>query len=361
MHFSQQHFGQKVWVDYVARTLLADGTLLQRIDDWAVTGVSLRPYSVCKALEESDVYDVAISSKLDEGISGDFLVSALIVDDARRTADLLRQVFDRSEGVEGWVIVPVSPLKITDSNELKEAVIALQEQLERPNVLISIPGCKEFSDLLEELVFLGIPINISLICSHGQYLNAAEAYMKGIERRMDKGLAPVVSVFASVSICSLAAVFATGLSRGNVLQASIAVATRIYESMKTLYTSKKWERAYNGGARFLKIIWINGLDENPVNYWAPISHHLIAPYTISSIPEIHLEEFVKSIQAAEPMPGDGADCDRILTDFQKGGLDVENIGEGLQKNLAELQVKIWITLLDMMAKKSASLIQIQPS
>lgn len=357
MHVSLQRIGQMAWADYIARPVLADGTLLQRIENGSVTGATIRPYSVCKALDESNVYDQAISAKLDKDISGDSLLSDLILDDVRRAADFFRHIFDKSNGVDGWVIVPLSPLKTSDHTVLKAAVITLYDQLQRPNVLIDVPGFKMFSDLLEELVFLGIPINISLICSHDQYINAAEVYIRGVERRMQKGLNPVVSVFASVSICPLAGMFAKDLSRDNVIQVSIAMARKIYKSMRILHTSRKWERAYNGGARFLKVIWVNCLDERPVNDWAKISRHLIAPFTISSIPEIHLEQFVKSVQTAEPMPESGDDCDRVLTDFQRGGLDLENIAANLQKDLAKQQIRMWITLLDMLAKKSASLIQ----
>jgi len=356
MQVSQQRIGQMVWVDSISRIVLADGTLLQRIENRAVTGARITPYSICKALEESDVYDGAISAKLREGLSGDSLLSSLILDDVRRTADLLRYIFDRSDGVDGWVIVPVSPLKTTDYDVLKEAVITLHDRLQRPNVLISVPGFKEMSDLLEDLVFLGIPINISLICSQEQYVNTAEVYLRGVERRMKKGLNPVVPVFTSVSISALATEFMTDLSRDEVIQTSVAMARKIYKSMRILHTSRKWERAYNGGARFLKIIWDICADEKPVDYWATISRHLIAPFTISSIPEIHLEEFIKDTQETEPMPENDHECDRILTAIHRRGHHLENVAESLQKNLAESQVKMWITLLDMLARKSVSII-----
>ena len=359
MLLNLQTIGQSLWMDYVAREIIYDGSLLRHIKDSSITGLSLNPEAVCQTLNRSDVYDSEISFKIKEGKCGEALVCDLILEDVCHAADLVRHVFDKTDGVDGWVSFPVSPLMVKEPEELKNSIIELHSQIKRPNVLITVNGFLEHSELIQELLFAGIPINISLICSHEQYINAANAYIRAIEKRINKGLNPAVPAFISISISHLLGALSEEMTRETAIPVTIAVARKIYRSMQTLHTSHKWERAYNCGARFLRLIWVNSVEEQKTNAGYFIANHLIAPLTVTSLSAKILTEFSQGEESQGLMPKNGDDCDEVLSSLQETGFNFEYLATNLQKDLAESQIRSWIMLLDMLARKSASIIQNQ--
>jgi transaldolase len=352
-----QTIGQSLWIDHATREVIYDGSLLRHIEEWSVTGVSLSPQAVCQTLARTTVYDRVITKKIKEGMCGERLAFDLILEDVRHAADLLRHVFDKTDGVDGWVTLPASPLKIGNSEELQKSVTELHSQIKRPNVLITVPGLPEHSELITEFVYAGIPLNISLICSHDQYIDAAEGYLRGVEKRINAGLNPAVTAFVSIPGTQLAEILSKKMTHENATRVTIAVARKIYGSMRRLHTSQKWERAYNTGGRLLRLIWVNSVDEQTTIPDHDVSNHLLAPLTVTSMSSSCLNEFVSSEEPLEVMPENGDDCNEILARAEEGGLDVERIVTRLQRELTERQVKTWIMLLDVLAQKSASIIQ----
>jgi len=359
MLLSLQTIGQSLWMDHVARDIIYDGSLIRHIEDLSITGISQSSHAICQALNRSDVYDRVILKKIREGLCGEALAFDLILKDVRYAADLLRHIFDKTDGVDGWVTLPVSPLRMNDSEQLKNSINDLHSQLKRPNVLITLPGFPEYSELIEDLVFTGVPINISFICSHDQYISAAEAYIRGIERRISNGFKPAVSTFSSISISCLNRALLKKVTRETATQVTIAIARKIYRSMRVLHTSQKWERAYNAGARFLRLIWVNSDQERTTSSEHLVIKHLIAPLTVTSMSESVLNEFIDVGQVQSAMPETGDDCDQVLARSQEAGINLEQMATSLQKELVDLQVKTWIMLLDMLARRSATIIQNQ--
>ena len=351
--------GQSLWMNHVAREQIYNGSLMQHIEDGAITGLSLSPLAVCHTMNSSPVYDDGIINKLGKGLYGESLAVDLILDDLHHAADLLRHVFDRTAGVDGWAALPVSPLLTSDPDILLQSVSALHTQLKRKNTLITVPGLPDMSGAIEEIVFAGIPIIISLIYSCDQYLNAAEAYLRGIERRITAGLKPAVSAFISIPIFHLATALSKEMKQQAANEASIAIAGKIYKKMRTLHTSRQWERAYNAGVRPLRLIWASLDDEPAAAFDISLYDQLVAPFTVAAMSEQAMGAFIKHGKPGALLPADSDDCKEIQADHQK--FSFKHLAGSLQDEAAERKVKTWITLLDAVARKSAVVMQSEPA
>jgi len=353
---SFQTIGQSLWLDHIARDVIFNGSLIRNIKDWSISGLSLHPYTVYQVLNESDVYDRAISKKINEGLCGEALASELMLEDAHHAADLVRHVFDKTDSVDGWVSLPFSPLNVTDLSELKNAIVTLHSQFKRPNVLINVPGGRDNSELIEELVYAGIPINIMLVCSHDQYMHAAQAYIQAIEKRIEAGRNPAVPAFSSILTSDLMQGLSMKMGRDAAIQVTLATARQIYRSMRKMHTSPKWERAYNSGARFLRLIWVNSVDEHMRHNDGDLPNQLVAPLTVASMSVPVLNECMRSGQRQTVMPENGDDCDEVLARSRMKGLNMEVTVSNHQRNFADSLVRSWIMLLDMIARKTVSII-----
>src|SRR6267142_5648143 len=247
--------GQSIWLDNITRDLLTSGTLKRYIDELSVTGLTSNPTIFDHAIKNSSAYDAAIRKKVKEGKSGEELFFELALEDLTRAADLLRPIWDRTRGVDGWVSLEVSPVLAHDTAGTLAAAKALHARAGRPNVLIKIPGTKEGLPAIEEAICAGIPINVTLLFSSAQYLAAADAFMRGIERRVTAGLPPEIESVASVFISRWDAAVKDRVPEPVRNQLGIAIAKRTYKAYRALLGSSRWQRVFNAGARPQRLLW----------------------------------------------------------------------------------------------------------
>src|ERR1700726_3829834 len=257
------NLGQSIWLDNITRDLLDSGTLKRYIDDWWVTGLTSNPTIFDQAIKNSTAYDAAIRERLSKGKSGEALFFELALEDLARAAGLFRPIHDQTDGVDGWVSLEVSPLLAYDTASTLAAGKDLHARAGHPNLFIKIPGTREGLPAIEEAIFAGIPINVTLLFSREQYLAAAEAFLRGIERRIDAGLPPVVGSVASVFVSrwDTAVMGKTPDSLSD--QLGIAIAKRIYKAYRSLLNSARWQRVYNLGARPQRLLWASTGTKDP--------------------------------------------------------------------------------------------------
>jgi transaldolase len=247
--------GQSLWLDNITRNLLRTGTLRRYIDELSITGLTSNPTIFDHAIKSGKDYDDVIKSKLAEGRSGEKLFFELALEDLTQAADLFRSVYDRTCGIDGWVSLEVSPLLAHDTKSTIAEAKDLHARAQRPNLLIKIPGTKEGLPAIEEAIFAGIPVNVTLLFSDDQYLAAANAFMRGIERRIDAGLKPDVGSVASIFISRWDVAVAGKVPEALNNQLGVAVAKRTYKAYLGLLSSPRWMRAYNAGARPQRLLW----------------------------------------------------------------------------------------------------------
>ena len=255
--------GQSIWLDNITRDLLDSGTLENYIEELSITGLTSNPTIFDHAIKNSNAYDKAIHEDLKKGKSGEALFFDLALADLTRAADLFRPIYDRTDGVDGWVSLEVSPLLAYDTTSTLAAARELHARAKRPNLLIKIPGTKEGLPAIEEAIFSGIPINVTLLFDRGHYAAAAEAFLRGIERRIDAGLPPNVGSVASVFISRWDAAVASKVPEALRNQLGIAIAKRTYKACRTLLSSPRWQRVYNLGARPQRLLWASTGTKDP--------------------------------------------------------------------------------------------------
>jgi transaldolase len=277
--------GQSLWLDNITRDLLDNGTLKRYIDELSVTGLTSNPTIFDHAIKSSTSYDASIRRKVKEGKSGEDLFFELALEDLTRAADLFRPIWDRTDGVDGWVSLEVSPLLAYDTASTLAAAKSLHARAGRPNLLIKIPGTKEGLPAIEEAIFAGVPINVTLLFSREHYLAAAEAFMRGIERRIAAGLKPDVGSVGSLFISRWDAAVAAKVPDALKNQLGIAIAKRTYKAARALLGSARWQRAYNAGARPQRPLWASTGTKDPQASDVLYVKALAAPFTVNTMPE----------------------------------------------------------------------------
>jgi transaldolase len=347
--------GQSIWLDNITRDLLNDGTLRRYVDELSVTGLTSNPTIFDHAIKNSTAYDAAIREKLGKGRQGEDLFFELALEDLTRAADLFRPINDRTSGVDGWVSLEVSPLLAHDGASTLAAAKALFARAGRPNLFIKIPGTKEGVPAIEEAIFAGVPVNVTLLFSREQYLAAAEAFLRGIERRIDAGLAPDVGSVASVFVSRWDAAVAGKVSGPLLNQLGIAVAKRTYAAYRALLASPRWQRAFNAGARPQRLLWASTGTKDAHASDVLYVKALAAPFTVNTMPEATLKGLADHGDVSALLPADGGDCEEVLASFAKAGIDVDALAVRLQDEGARAFVKSWDDLLGVIASKSALL------
>jgi transaldolase len=349
------NLGQSLWLDNITRDLLDSGTLRLYIDDLSVTGLTSNPTIFDHAIKNSKAYDSTISRKLTESESSEEIFFELALEDLIRAADLFRPIYDETNGVDGWVSLEVSPLLAHDTASTLAAAKNLFARAERPNLLIKIPGTREGLPAIEEAIFSGIPVNVTLLFSREQYLAAAEAFLRGIERRIDADLNPNVGSVASVFVSRWDAAVANKTPEELHNQLGIAVAKRTYRAARSLLGSPRWERVYNLGARPQRLLWASTGTKDPKASDILYVKSLAAPFTVNTMPEGTLKALATHTELSEILPADGGNCEEVIAQFTKAGIDVDALGTQLQDEGAESFVKSWNDLMAVISSKNAAL------
>jgi len=349
------NLGQSLWLDNITRDLLNTGTLKRYIDEFSVTGLTSNPTIFDHAIKNSTAYDAAIRKKLDEGKSGEELFFELALEDLTRAADLFRPIYDRTNGVDGWVSLEVSPLLAHDTASTVAAAKSLHARAGRPNLFIKIPGTKEGLPAIEEAIFAGVPINVTLLFSREHCVAAAEAFLRGIERRIDAGLQPDVGSVASLFVSRWDAAVSGKTPAVLNNQLGIAIAKRTYKAYRELLGSPRWQRIYNAGARPQRLLWASTGTKDPKASDVLYVKALAAPFTVNTMPEGTLKALADHGELSEIMSNDGGDCEAALAQFAKAGIDIDALAAKLQDEGAKSFVTSWNELMGVIASKSAKL------
>ncbi|MFO7579984.1 transaldolase [Nitrosomonas halophila] len=347
--------GQRLWLDNITRELLVSGTLSRYIGELAVTGLTSNPTIFDKAIGEGDYYDAAIRQKTAAGQSGEALFLELALEDVTEAADLFRPTHDASGGKDGWVSLEVSPLLVNDTAATIAAAKRLYAHAQRPNLFIKIPGTRAGIPAIEEAIFAGVPVNVTLLFSTAHYLAAAEAYLRGIERRLAAGLDPKVASVASVFISRWDVAVKDKVSAALRNQLGIAVAKQIYQAYRELLATPRWLALVSAGACPQRVLWASTGTKDPDAPETLYIDALVAPDTINTVPEKTLLAFAAHGKVAAKLPADGGDAENVLAEFAQAGVDVEQLAAVLQHEGAQSFANSWHNLLDRIASKSAGL------
>jgi transaldolase len=344
--------GQSLWLDNITRGLLSSGTLRRYIQELSVTGLTSNPTIFDHAIKNSNDYDAAIRQKMKEGKSGEALFFELAVEDLKQAADLFRPIHDLTNGVDGWVSLEVSPLLAHDTAATLAAAKALHARAGRPNLFIKIPGTKEGLPAIEEAIFAGVPVNVTLLFSREQYVAAAEAYLRGIERRIAAGLNPHVGSVASLFISRWDVAVMSKVPEALNNQLGVAIAGQTYESYRMGINSPRWQRMLNAGGRSQRLLWASTGTKDPKASDTLYVRALAAPFTVNTMPEATLKAFADHGDIGQTLCTSDDDCDEVLANFAKAGINVDALGAQLQVAGAESFVKSWNDLLECIASKS---------
>jgi transaldolase len=344
--------GQSLWVDNITRTMLDDGTLARYIDELSVTGLTSNPTIFDKAIGAGHAYDEQIAELAGRGLEGEDLFFELALTDLRRAAKLFEPVNERTDEVDGWVSLEVSPLLADDA----EATIAQVRELHAKadcNVFIKIPGTEAGRIAIEESIFAGVPINVTLLFSREQYLGAADAFMRGIERRIEAGLDPSVPSVASLFISRWDVAVADEAPDELRNRLGIAVGKRAYRAYRELLDSERFQRLANEGARPQRLLWASTGTKDPDAPDTLYIEALAAPFTVNTMPEKTLLAVADHGKLGEPLPADGGDAEETLAAFAQAGIDVDALASRLQEEGAQTFVGSWRELLDTVSKQYA--------
>jgi transaldolase len=347
--------GQSLWLDNIRRDLLTSGTLKGYIDDLSVTGLTSNPTIFDEAFKGSTDYDDSFRTHMKQNLSPEDLFFELAIEDLTEAADLFRPAHDATSGIDGWVSLEVSPKLAYKTQDSIDQARRLHGQANRPNLFIKIPGTKDGCPAIEELIFQGIAVNITLLFDARHYQSAADAYVRGIERRVDANLSPDVPSVASVFISRWDKAIADQVPAGLKDQLGIAIAKRTYRAYRELLASDRWQRLENLGARPQRLLWASTGTKDPDASDVLYVSSLPAPHTINTMPEKTLLAFADHGKVGDLLPADGGDAEAVLKEFATAGIEADALGAKLQSDGADSFVKSWDELLAGVESKVASL------
>jgi transaldolase len=348
------HLGQSLWLDNITRDLLDSGTLKNYIDELSVTGLTSNPTIFEQAIKNSTAYDADIRLKLKEGKSQEEIFFELALADLTRAADLFRPIYDRTNGVDGWVSLEVSPLLAHDTAHTVAAARELFARADRPNLFIKIPGTNEGLPAIEEAIFAGVPVNVTLLFSREQYVAAADAFLRGIERRIEAGLNPNVRSVASVFISRWDTAIKGKVSADLRYQLGVAIALRTYKAASALLGSPRWNRIYSEGAWPQRLLWASTGVKDSMDPAVLYVKSLAAPFTIDTMPEVTLKALSEQTELGSIMAANGGNCEEILVKFAEAGIDIDALAERLQDEGTKSFAKSWNSLMAVIGSKGSS-------
>ena len=349
-----RNLGQSLWLDSISRQMLDDGRLQRYADELGVTGLTSNPTIFDEAIG-SGAYDADILGKSREGKSGEDLFLELALDDLRRAAKLFLPAFERTRGVDGWVSMEVSPLLAADAPGSVRAAAAIHRAANIPNLFVKIPGTREGVAAIEQCIYDGVPVNVTLLFSPEHYLASAHAYLRGIERRLEEGRSPVVASVASLFVSRWDKAVADEVPAHLRNRLGIAVALRTWQAFGELYASPRWEKLAAAGARPQRMLWASTGTKDPNASETLYAEAFAAPDTIDTLPEKTLLALSRSQATPPNMPMDGGDAARTLAEFEKLGVYVKTLGDRLQREGAEAFVKSWKQLMQRIADQGSEL------
>jgi transaldolase len=344
--------GQSLWLDNITRELLTSGTLRRYIDEFSVSGLTSNPTIFDLAIRNGNSYDDSIRQKTADAKSVEELFFELAFEDLHQAADLFRPIYNSTKGIDGFVSLEVSPLLAYDTTRTVKEVAKLHAQSRRPNVLIKIPGTPEGVPAIEESTFAGVPVNVTLLFSREQYIASAEAYMRGIERRIAAGRDPKIHSVASVFISRWDKAVMGKVAETLRNRLGIAIAKRTYKSYRDLLESSRWRKLAEAGALPQRLLWGSTGTKDPVAPDIMYIEALAAPDTINTIPEKTLHAFADHGQVKDVMPRDGGDAEDVLAEFSRAGVNVGELATELQRKGAEAFDKSWNDLMECIGSKS---------
>jgi transaldolase len=347
--------GQSLWLDNITRNLLTSGGLRRYISEYSVTGLTSNPTIFDNAIKNSADYDTAIRQKNAAGKRGEELFFELALEDCTGAADLFRPIHDRTNGVDGWVSLEVSPKLAYDTSSTVAAARELHAQAARPNLYIKIPGTREGIPAIEESIFAGIPINVTLLFSREQYLAAADAWARGIERRVAAGLPANVASVGSLFISRWDVAVASRVPEALKNRLGLAVTRSTYAAARKLISSPRWQRLYNFGARPQRPLWASTGTKDPEASDLLYIESLAAPFTINTMPEATLLALADHGQIRPALREDGGDAGAVFAEFAAAGIDRDAVAAQLQADGAAAFVKSWNELLAAVETKATAL------
>lgn len=348
------HLGQSLWLDNITRGMLEDGTLARYIRDLSVTGLTSNPTIYNLAFKNSSFYDEAIAAKVKQGVAGEQLFFDLAIEDLRRAADLFRPIHDRTGGLDGWVSLEVSPTLAYDTASTLAAARDLHARADRPNLYIKIPGTPEGLPAIEEAIFAGVPVNVTLLFTRSHFLAAEEAYLRGIERRVEAGLSPRVCSVASLFISRWDGATVSKLPPELANTVGIAVGQQCYKAYRDLLCSDRFERLANFGCLPQRLLYASTGTKDPALSDSLYVSALASPNTVNTMPEQTLLAFADHGSLSGTVSAGGGMADETLFAISRAGIDIDALGAKLQKDGAESFVKSWNELLGVIETKSRS-------
>jgi len=346
--------GQSIWLDNITRGILDDGTLAKYIAECNVTGLTSNPSIFDKAISGGHDYDGAIADLLAKGQHGEDLFFSLALQDLTRAADMFKPAFHASDGVDGFVSLEVSPLLADDTEATIESAAALHAKARRDNLFIKIPGTPAGIPAIEESIYRGVPINVTLLFSREQYLAAAEAWMRGIERRIAEGKSPNVDSVASIFISrwDVAVVDKVPVELKDRL--GIAIGQRTYKAYCELRETPRWKKILAAGVHPQRLLWASTGTKDPKAPDTLYVEALAAPDTINTIPDKTILAFADHGKLHGAMARDGGDCEQVIAQFNAAGIDDAALAGQLQREGAASFVKSWNDLLERITRKSST-------
>ena len=350
-----QALGQSLWLDNITRQLLDDGTLAHYIDELSITGLTSNPTIFEHAIGKGDAYDEQIATLAREGRSGEDLFFELALRDLTRAADLFRPIHDATGGTDGWASLEVSPLLVDDAAKTIAAAARLHAAAARPNLYIKIPGTKAGVEAIEASIFAGVPINVTLLFSREQYVASAQAYLRGIERRIAAGLDPKVESVASLFVSRWDVAVNDQVPAGQRNRLGIAIARRTYKAYRELLASARWQKLAAAGAHPQRLLWASTGTKDPDAPDTLYIEALAAPDTVDTIPDKTLQAFAEHGKVGAPMAVDGGDAETVIAEFRALGINDAALAERLQKEGAGAFAKSWKGLLGGIAEKTSQL------
>jgi transaldolase len=347
--------GQSLWLDNITRDLLNSGMLQRYIDEFSVTGLTSNPTIFDHAIRNSADYNADISQRASPAKSPEDLFFDLALADLKRAADLFQPIFERTDGVDGWVSLELPPSLAYDSRRSAAAARDLHRRAGKRNLLIKIPGTAEGLPAIEAATFAGIPVNVTLLFSREQYVAAAEAYLRGVERRIEAGLNPAVTSVASLFVSRWDVAVGGNVPAELTNRLGISIAQRTYKAYRELLASERFQRAANSGARAQRLLWASTGTKDPKASDILYVKALAAPFTVNTMPEGTLKALADHGEVGGILRPDGGECEKVLAAFAKAGVDINVLAGRLQKDGAASFLESWNDLIARVESRSSTM------